>query len=85
MDRPDAASCIARRGKDASRIRSNPGIFARLRGFAFNILKANRLGTLARDLPCRTRRARAPPQTTGVEQPCLARLPRVARRVKGPD
>ncbi len=36
-------------GEDASRIRINPGVFARLRSFAFNILKANRIGSLAQD------------------------------------
>ena len=36
-------------GEDRSRIRTNPGIAARLRSFAFNILKANRIGTLAQD------------------------------------
>jgi predicted transposase YbfD/YdcC len=36
-------------GEDGSRIRSNPGVFARLRSFAFNILKNNRIGTLAQD------------------------------------
>ena len=36
-------------GEDRSRIRTNPGVFARLRSFAFNILKANRTGTLAQD------------------------------------
>jgi len=36
-------------GEDRSRIRTNPGIFARLRSFAFNILKANRTDTLAQD------------------------------------
>lgn len=36
-------------GEDASRIRTKPGIFARLRSFAFNILKANRLSTLRQD------------------------------------
>jgi predicted transposase YbfD/YdcC len=35
--------------EDASRIRSNPGLFARLRSFAYNILKANRIDTLAQD------------------------------------
>ena len=35
-------------GEDASRIRSNSGVFARLRSFAYNILKANRIGTLPR-------------------------------------
>ena len=33
-------------GGDRSRIRTNPGVFARLRSFAFNILKANRAGSL---------------------------------------
>jgi len=28
-------------GEDRSRIRTNPGVFARLHSFAFNILKAN--------------------------------------------
>jgi predicted transposase YbfD/YdcC len=36
-------------GEDRSRIRCNPGIFARLRSFGFNILKANRTGTLPQD------------------------------------
>ena len=36
-------------GEDRSRIRTNPGVFARLRSFAFNILKANRIGTLSQD------------------------------------
>lgn len=36
-------------GEDGSRIRTNPGVFARLRSFAFNILKTNRTGTLAQD------------------------------------
>ena len=36
-------------GEDRSRIRCNPGVFARLRSFAFNILKANRRGSLAQD------------------------------------
>ena len=36
-------------GEDCSRIRTNPGVFARLRSFGFNILKANRLGTLNQD------------------------------------
>lgn len=35
--------------EDASRIRTNPGVFARLRSFAFNILKANRIDTLNQD------------------------------------
>ena len=36
-------------GEDRSRIRCNPGLFARLRSFAFNILKANRTDTLSQD------------------------------------
>jgi len=36
-------------GEDASRIRSNPGVFARLRSFAYNLLKANKTGTLPQD------------------------------------
>ena len=32
-----------------SRIRANPGVFARVRSFGFNILKANRTGTLSQD------------------------------------
>jgi len=36
-------------GEDHSRIRRNPGVFARLRSFGFNILKANRTGTLSQD------------------------------------
>jgi hypothetical protein len=36
-------------GEDRSRIRTNPSVFARLRSFAFNILKANRTGTLSQD------------------------------------
>ena len=36
-------------GEDRSRIRTNPGVFARLRSFAFNILKANRTNTLSHD------------------------------------
>ena len=36
-------------GVDRSRIRINPGVFARLRSFAFNILKANRRGSLNQD------------------------------------
>jgi hypothetical protein len=36
-------------GEDRSRIRTNPGVFARLRSFGFNILKANRTGTLSQD------------------------------------
>ena len=36
-------------GEDRSRIRTNPGVFARLRSFAFNILKVNRTNTLSQD------------------------------------
>lgn len=36
-------------GEDRSRIRTNPAVFARLRSFAFNILKANRTNTLSQD------------------------------------
>lgn len=36
-------------GEDRLRIRTNPGVAARLRSFAFNILKANRIGTLTQD------------------------------------
>jgi len=36
-------------GEDRSRIRTNPGVFARLRSFAFNILKANKTTTLSQD------------------------------------
>ena len=36
-------------GKDRSCIRTNRGVFARLRSFAFNILKANQPDTLSRD------------------------------------
>jgi predicted transposase YbfD/YdcC len=36
-------------GEDGSRIRTNPGVFARLRSFAFNILKANKTNTLSQD------------------------------------
>ena len=35
--------------EDASRIRKNPGIFARLRSFAYNILKSNQTNTLPQD------------------------------------
>jgi len=46
-------------GEDRSRIRFNPGVFARLRSFACNILKANRPGTLSQSpLPRRSRRLR---------------------------
>jgi predicted transposase YbfD/YdcC len=36
-------------GEDRSRIRCNPSLFARLRSFAFNILKTNRRGSLPQD------------------------------------
>jgi predicted transposase YbfD/YdcC len=36
-------------GEDRSRIRVNPGVFARLRSFGFNILKANRISTVSQD------------------------------------
>jgi len=36
-------------GEDRSRIRTNPGVFARLRSLAFNILKANQTDTLSQD------------------------------------
>jgi hypothetical protein len=36
-------------GEDRSRIRTNPGVFARLRSFAFNILKANKTSTISQD------------------------------------
>jgi hypothetical protein len=36
-------------GEDKSRIRTNPGVFARLRSFAFNILKSNKTSTLSQD------------------------------------
>ena len=36
-------------GEDGSRIRTNPGVFARLRSFAFNSLKANGTDTLSQD------------------------------------
>ena len=36
-------------GEDRSRIRTNPGVFARLRSFASNILKADQTDTLSQD------------------------------------
>jgi len=36
-------------GEDQSRIRSNPGVFARIRSFAYNTLKANKRCTLNQD------------------------------------
>jgi predicted transposase YbfD/YdcC len=35
--------------EDASRIRINPGVFARLRSFAFNILRINEVGSFVQD------------------------------------
>jgi len=35
--------------EDHSRIRHNPGIFARLRSFAYNILQRNRTSTLSQE------------------------------------
>jgi len=35
--------------EDASRIRKNPGIFARIRSFGYNILRFNQSGTIAQD------------------------------------
>jgi predicted transposase YbfD/YdcC len=35
--------------EDASRIRVNPGVFARLRSFAFNILRINGVGSFVQD------------------------------------
>jgi hypothetical protein len=35
--------------EDASRIRRNPGIFARLRSFAYNVLRFNQSDTIAQD------------------------------------
>ena len=40
----DVAFC-----EDASRIRGNPGIFARLRSFAANILRVNKTGSFVQD------------------------------------
>lgn len=34
-------------GEDASRIRKNPGVFARIRSFAYNILRFNQSGSIA--------------------------------------
>jgi hypothetical protein len=36
-------------GEERSRIRTNPAVFARLRSFAFNTLKANNTNTLSQD------------------------------------
>ena len=35
--------------EDASRIRTNPGIFARLRSFAYNLLRSNQSDTIPQD------------------------------------
>ena len=35
--------------EDASRIRKNPGVFARLRSFGYNILKRNQSDTIPQD------------------------------------
>ena len=35
--------------EDASRIRINPGIFARLRSFAYNIIRFNQRASIAQD------------------------------------
>jgi predicted transposase YbfD/YdcC len=35
--------------EDASRIRKNPGVFARLRSFAYNILRLNQSDTISQD------------------------------------
>ena len=35
--------------EDLSRIRHNPGVFARLRSFAYNILRCNKAGTFNQD------------------------------------
>ncbi len=36
-------------GEDCSHVRINPGVFARLRSFAFNILKSNCRSSLSQD------------------------------------
>jgi hypothetical protein len=36
-------------GEDASRIRKNPGVFARLRSFAANILRFNQASSIRQD------------------------------------
>ncbi|MDD2861858.1 MAG: hypothetical protein PHI71_12425, partial [Acidiphilium sp.] len=36
-------------GEDLSRIRTNPGIFARMRSFGFNILMVSKIGTMKQD------------------------------------
>jgi predicted transposase YbfD/YdcC len=36
-------------GEDASRIRKNPGIFARLRSFGYNVLRFNQSDTIPQD------------------------------------
>jgi hypothetical protein len=49
-------------GEDRSRIRANPSVFARLRSFAFNILKSHKTSTLSQD---RYRAALGPPSSPG--------------------
>jgi len=63
--------------EDASRIRCNPGVFARLRSFAYNILKANQTGTLPRTViaprSAASKRCSEWPVNGSVEQPCVDR------------
>jgi hypothetical protein len=40
---------VALQSEDASRIRTNPGIFARMRSFGYNILRFNQSDTIAQD------------------------------------
>ena len=35
--------------EDASRIRKNPGVFARIRSFAYNIMRINQTDSIAQD------------------------------------
>ena len=35
--------------EDQSRIRHNPGVFARLRSFAYNVLRRNKVSTFSQD------------------------------------
>ncbi|MGK5090560.1 hypothetical protein WDW89_15860, partial [Deltaproteobacteria bacterium TL4] len=37
-------------GEDASRIRKNPGIMARLKSFALNIMRANNVKNISKEL-----------------------------------
>jgi hypothetical protein len=61
-------------GEDRSRIRCNPSLFARLRSFAFNILKANRRSSLPRTASALPSVASITSSTFSashsVEQPC---------------